>query len=438
MNNKLKILFLGLFLNFQCAYGNDFGINLNWFDNFHDENLKKCIYEALSHNKDIQIARKNILKLRQETNLNISKEMPNVNVGSDYLLLKVPKTAIPNNDIQTNSYALPFNVQWEVDYLLKNYNQVQKSRLDEKNSYLELKASNLMVVSDVASFYFNISKLNEEIEKQTKIKDNSYQIFLRKRKMFDYGVISSIELNKAEENYLEEKNKCEILYTEKERFLTSLLYYMGKTPSNRDLIKITHFGDIDFKGVYPETLKGDIIQYRPDVSKMENELEKAKIDITIAKKEFLPQINIIGLMVFSTFVQNFGWDGVFAALLAGATQNIFDGGKRVFTLKKRKAEYELMVENFLKTDLNALKEVNDALFKVKTDYKVYENEKMKLNLSNSNFKKVSNSFNKGTKSYIDYLDENILFLKNDISYQNSKNQNFTNLLTLYKAVGGAL
>ncbi|MDO5437795.1 MAG: TolC family protein, partial [bacterium] len=167
-------------------------------------------------------------------------------------------------------------------------------------------------------------------------------------------------------------------------------------------------------------------------------IKKSKIDVTIAKKDFLPSINVFGIMVFSTFVQNFGWDGVFAALTAGATQTLFDGGKRIFTLKKRKIEYETAVENYLKADLNALKEVNDALYTLKKDFEIFKNNEKRLNVADSNFIRVFKSYSEGTKSYIDYLDENTRYIRADKTFLDSKNQNFINLLSLYKAVGGAL
>ena len=413
-------------------------INVAWFKNFNDPILYEYIEKALLCNKDIKIAKQNILKYRQEKNLNISELFPEINVGANYLLLKIPKSAIPRNDIQTNSFALPFSVNWEVDYLLKNYNKVQKARFDIENSIYNLHSSSLIVMTDTASSYFNVSNLNEQIEKQEKIKNLTEEIFKRREKMFKTGVISAIELNLSQKTLINEINNLNSLKKQREIFLTNLAYLTGESPYNLDDIKITPLNKIDYKGFYPDTLKGDIIFNRPDIEKAENEIKKAKIDITIAKKEFFPKINVIGVLVFSTVVQNFGWDGVLGALLAGATQNLFDGGKRIFTFKKSKIEYETAIENFLKTDLNALKEVNDALYTLKKDYENYKNNEKKLKLTEENFIKVFNSYNKGAKSFIDYLDENNKLLNSDMDYFNSKNRNFNNLLSLFKAAGGAL
>ena len=413
-------------------------LNLKWFDNFQDPNLTKYILMAIEQNKDVEIARKNILKYRQEKNLSLSKLYPELNVGANYALLKIPASSIPNTDIQPNSFILPFNFNWELDYLLKNYNRVEQAKLDIKNSILELESTGLIAATDTASAYFNVSNLNKQIEEGKKILNSNKKIYEAYKKMLKIGAVNIVDVNLKEEIYLNSLNNLNNLKKQRGVFLTNLAYLTGNSPYNLDEMEITPIDKINFKGNYPENLVGSVICNRPDIKKLENEIKKAKIDITIAKKDFLPKITIIGLMSFSTIVQNFGWDGVFAALVAGATQNIFDGGKRIFNFKLSKVEYETKIENYLKADLNALKEVNESLYTLKKDYESLLNGEKNINLAEINFNKANKMYNCGKSSYLDYLDESNVYTNSNISYYNLKNQNFINLISLYKAVGGEL
>ena len=413
-------------------------LNLKWFDNFQDPNLTKYILMAIEQNKDVEIARKNILKYRQEKNLSLSKLYPELNVGANYALLKIPASTIPNTDIQPNSFILPFNFNWELDYLLKNYNRVEQAKLDIENSILELESTGLIAATDTASAYFNVSNLNKQIEEGKKILNSNKKIYEAYKKMLKIGAVNIVDVNLKEEIYLNSLNNLNNLKKQRGVFLTNLAYLTGNSPYNLDEMEITPIDKINFKGNYPENLVGSVICNRPDIKKLENEIKKAKIDITIAKKDFLPKITIIGLMSFSTIVQNFGWDGVFAALVTGATQNIFDGGKRIFNFKLSKVEYETKIENYLKADLNALKEVNESLYTLKKDYESLLNGEKNINLAEINFNKANKMYNCGKSSYLDYLDESNVYTNSNISYYNLKNQNFINLISLYKAVGGAL
>ena len=413
-------------------------LNLKWFDNFQDPNLTKYILMAIEQNKDVEIARKNILKYRQEKNLSLSKLYPELNVGANYALLKIPASTIPNTDIQPNSFILPFNFNWELDYLIKNYNRVEQAKLDIENSILELESTGLIAATDTASAYFNVSNLNKQIEEGKKILNSNKKIYEAYKKMLKIGAVNIVDVNLKEEIYLNSLNNLNNLKKQRGVFLTNLAYLTGNSPYNLDEMEITPIDKINFKGNYPENLVGSVICNRPDIKKLENEIKKAKIDITIAKKDFLPKITIIGLMSFSTIVQNFGWDGVFAALVAGATQNIFDGGKRIFNFKLSKVEYETKIENYLKADLNALKEVNESLYTLKKDYESLLNGEKNINLAEINFNKANKMYNCGKSSYLDYLDESNVYTNSNISYYNLKNQNFINLISLYKAVGGEL
>ncbi len=434
---KILIAFF-IFLNSNFVFANSCTIDLDWFKGFGDEKLMNYIFLAMENNNDIKIAKNNILKFTQDKNLNISDEFPNFSIGSNYLLLKVPQLAIPNNDIQTNSYALPFLTIWEIDYLGKKYNKITKSKIDIENSCYDLKAINLMTAVDVASNYFNISNTEKQILLQEKILSLSKNLYEKNRKKFEYGYISLFELNNYKNLVLEEENYLLNLYKNKMLFINNLLYLIGKSPYMTDLISVTPFDEIDYKGKYFDFIKGNAILNRPDILKAENEIKKAKIDITIAKKDFLPSINLFGVLSFSTIVQNFNWKGALAALSAGAMQNLFDGGRRFFTLKKRKIEYETKIEEYLKADLNALKEVNDVLYTLKIDYKIYQNNLAKMVVSSDNLTKVFDSYNKGAKSHLDYLSENSNYIKQEILLADSKNKNLINLLSLYKALGGIM
>ena len=109
-------------------------------------------------------------------------------------------------------------------------------------------------------------------------------------------------------------------------------------------------------------------------------LEKAKIDVRIARKDFLPTFNITGLWVFNTIAPGtfFSWESSLAAILAGASQDIFMGGRKIANLKIQKAKYEELFEKYRQTDLEAVKEVNTALCLIKHDTIIDKNTKQKL------------------------------------------------------------
>ena len=87
--------------------------------------------------------------------------------------------------------------------------------------------------------------------------------------MYETGVISSVELNETNKLFEEEKNTLENLKKERASFITELCYLIGYTPYEADNITVSSFDKIEYTGIYPEILKGDIVLNRPDIIKFD-------------------------------------------------------------------------------------------------------------------------------------------------------------------------
>lgn len=169
-------------------------------------------------------------------------------------------------------------------------------------------------------------------------------------------------------------------------------------------------------------------------------LEKAKIDIRVARKEFLPRFNITGLWIFNTIAPGtfFSWESSLAAILAGASQDIFTGGRKIANLKIQKAKYEELFEKYRQTDLEAVKEVNTALCLIKHNTTVDKNTLAKVQYEYKNLENSRKKYARGTISAPEYLNDLSKFIDVQKEAIQTKNQRLVNYFTLYKAVGGKL
>lgn len=413
-------------------------INLDFWKKFNDELLIKYIVCAVNNNYDLKNLRLKINELRQTKNLEISKQFPSVSVGANYFGLKIPRTAIPFQGFRDNSFALPFILNWEIDMFGKRKNKIDMAWENIRGAIYEESGAAISLASEVAGIYFNISNLNAQIEIQKEVIKNSEEKLGRVQKAYNSGVMNAIDLNNAQKTVEYEKIILNDYKKQRESFLLNLSYLMGE---NLNEVKNFEFSDIrliEYRDKIPECINSDVTIYRPDVLKKEAELKKAKIDVTLARKEFLPNVNVFGVLMFSTLTPNFGWPGAVANLLAGATENIFSGGRRIFNVKQKKIVYNEALNEYLKTDLNAIKEINDTLYSLKSDDKTYKSNLKNLHFEEDNFIRVSNSFSSGVSNWIDVLDNQNNFLSEKSKVLNSKVQRFVDIISLYKAVGGRL
>jgi outer membrane protein TolC len=144
--------------------------------------------------------------------------------------------------------------------------------------------------------------------------------------------------------------------------------------------------------------------------------------------------------VFNTFLPGnfFNWDSIIASIFAGARQEIFRGGLRFANLRISQAQYEQLFEMYRQTDLNAVKEVNDALVIIKIDTQTDNNTLEKLRLQARDFADADKKFKRGVISYPELLSAQQELLNMQQNQIQTKTTRLVNYLTLYKAVGGKL
>lgn len=435
-----KILLLSSLLFFaQTCFAMDINeLNIEFFNRFNDENLNSYIQQALNNNHDLKKAEHVVEQYRQQVKYSLGKELPSFSVGANYLGIKVPE--LDNFQLKDNAFILPFIANYEADLLLKNRDKTKAVKKSYEAAKSDEKAIYLALLSDVATVYTNILQYDELIEKQAKVLKNQEEILERSNKKFECGVISTTELNNAKKNVETVRSSLENLKKERETAMMQLAVLTGNSSLNISEMKFGTLENFEYSGEIPEEISSEVIFARPDVKASEAKLEKAKIDVRVARKEFFPRFNIVGIWTFNTIAPGtfFSWESSLAAILAGATQDIFKGGMKVANLKIQKAKYEELFEDFNQTNLEAVKEVNTALCIIKHDKQIEENTKNELKLETEIFSNAQRKISQGVISEPEYLAEENRLISTQTDYAQAKTQRIVNYFTLYKAVGGKL
>lgn len=413
-------------------------LNTDFFNKFNDSCLNYYIDEALKNNHELKKAEKVVEQYRQEVKYSFGRELPSFSVSANYLGIKVPK--LDNFQLKKNAFVLPFFANYEADLLLKNRDKTKSSKKQYEASQAQEKAIYLALLSDVATVYTNLLEYDELIKIAEENLAISTKLHKINQKRLERGVITTTQLNESMQNVESSKTVIENLKKQQEILLMQLAVLSGKSATEAQNLKRGTLQDFEYSGKIPNEIESDVIFSRPDVITAEKKLEKAKIDVRIARKEFLPTFNITGIWAFNTIASGsfFSWESSLAALLAGATQDIFAGGRKVVNLKMKKAKYEELFEEYKQTDLNAVKEVNTALCIIKHDTAVEKNTTNKTSLEYDNLMKSKQKLEQGTISYPEYLAELSKFLDKQNSSIQAKSQRLVNYYTLYKAVGGQL
>ncbi len=413
-------------------------LNLEFFSRFNDDYLTHYINEAIENNHNAKQASARVEQYKQQMKSTLGKELPTLSAGADYLGVKIP--TLDNFKLKKSAFVLPFVVNYEADLLLKNRDKTKSAGKTHEISKENEKATYIALLSDTATVYINILQYDELIEIQKELAENARKILENDQRKYGKGVINTTTLNNSQKDYEIAKNNLEKLEKEREVSLMQFLVLLGRNPQCTCITERGNIKDFEYKGVIPSEIESDVIFSRPDVAVAEKQLEKAKIDVRVARKEFLPTFNITGLWIFNTLAggQFFSWESSLASLTAGAMQDIFEGGKKVANLKFQKAKYEELFENYRQTDLEATKEINTSLCIIKHDTNIDNNTKNQLAFEKKNYEDAQKMLTAGVISNNDFYNIKRRFLTEEFETLQTKTQRLADYITLYKATGGKL
>lgn len=411
--------------------------NVDYFDRFGDELLKCYILRAIEKNHSAREASYKSEEFRQQVKHTFGAELPSLSTSPSYLGLHVGGR-LAALDIPKNIFILPFTLSYEADFLLKNRDKTHRDRKIYESTEFQEQTAYISLSSDVATLYTNILKTNKMIELQRELVAANEQYLGYAYKKLARGIISQNDFNAYGAQLNRAWADLEDLEKSKQILLTQFALLLGESPNNANCLDFGRFDNLH-NAKAPDEIPSDVIFSRPDVLSIERQLESAKIDTTVARKELFPRFNILGNYAFTTIGPGnfFGWDSTVAAILAGAAQDIFKGGK-IANIKMKKAKYMELFEEYKQIELQALKDVNDALCQIKFDEKITSESFKELSYRENTLNRDSKKLIRGAISSPDYLSQKMTKIESEQNHVTKKANQIIDNFTLYKAVGGKL
>lgn len=419
---------------YEDSYKYDY-VNLDFWNSFNDENLNNYIILAIKNNYDLKIAKLNVDEFYQNMKLQFANELPQGGIGFAPSYGKILKQKTDWN------MALPMIINYEADIFLKNRDKTRSAKKLYEASQYDERAAYISVASSVGTVYLNIATLNDIIAYQEEIVQLRKEIHEMMHESNIHGLVSTSDVVKADKSYINGTTQLIEYKKIKMKLLNQLAVLIGESPDNIENLNISRLSEIKYTKPIPNEISTEIITNRPDYLKSLKMLEKSGIDVRIAKKEFLPTFNISGLALFLS--QN-GGSGMFKSgnsiygMAAAAMLPVLTGGSRLAGLRLRKIQYDKILENYHKTNLIAIQEVNDAMITVKRDTERLNQHQQQLKLENQDFSYTQQRYKQGIISKLDLIQmqENLLSINQMVS--NTKGLCYVDYIDLYKATGSKL
>jgi multidrug efflux system outer membrane protein len=337
--------------------------DLPWWSVFRDPVLQDLVHVATTNNYDLRITLMRVDQARAIQAQARSQFLPQVGYGgeanrgkNEYLGMPAP-----NGGRTDNSFVAGFGAVWELDLWGRVRRMNEAARANFMASQEGRRAVMVSLVSGVASTYFELLELDDQLAIAKRTRD-SYE---RTLKLFSDqhagGLASKLEVARAElalRTVTATIPEIERQIGLKENAINTLL---GRNPG--PIARTSTLLAQQMPVEIPVGLPSTLLERRPDVRAAEQQVRMANAEIGVAIGDFFPRI---GLTTFyggtSTEFDNLmkSEANVWSAA-ATAAGPIFTGGRLTGRYRQTKAAWEEARLRYQQTALTAFREVSDAL-----------------------------------------------------------------------------
>ena len=412
--------------------------DLSWNQLFTDPILQTHINTALQHNMDIRIAIQNIAAAEATMKQGKAGYIPALNLGADWTHQELSKNSQFGallQDRSTDQFQFTGNLSWEADI----WGKIRSNKRATNASYLQSIAAKQAVqttlISDVASAYFQLMALDEQLKIADSTIGNRTKSIDIIKALKDAGSANEVGVKQTEAQLyatqlISEDIKTNIILLE--NFLSVLL---GESPRNIERGNLENQQlPIEIKSGFPAKL----LSKRPDVIAAEYNLISNFEFTNVARSNFYPSLTLTANGGFQSIELKewFSANSLFANVITGLTQPVFNQRQIRTRFEVAKANQERAYLQFEQTLLTAGKEVSDAM-------QQYNNETTKLEIRSKQVAALKSAadysdelLTYGLVNYLEVLTAKDQSLNTQLNLVDNKYRQFDAIINLYKALGG--
>ena len=413
-----------------------------WRDFFHDPLLQHLIATALSNNRDLRQAALNVEAARAQYRVQRAELLPQLSVAADGVAQRVPADLSPSGAATIHrSLQVAGVVSWEIDL----WGRVRSLREQALEAYMALDetrlAAQLGLVAEVANAYLAL-RADQELLGLTQETLRSQQRSLTlTTQLVEAGSASQIDQRRAEMalRSVEAQLAVHTRQAARDRNALALLLGQALTPDlSRQLDAVVTLPDGLVPADLPVGMPSNLLTRRPDVRAAEHQLRGANAIIGAARAAFLPTISLTG----AAGTASASLDGLFNAgsrawsFMPKITLPIFQGGALKANLDVATVRKRIEITHYEKAIQVAFTEVADGLAGQRTLDDQVRAEQQLVAASHKAYELAGQRFTEGVDDSLSLLDaQRTLYSAQQILVR-TRLARVTNLINLYKALGG--
>lgn len=296
------------------------------------------------------------------------------------------------------------NVGYELDFWGKNLAAVEAALGRRKALEIEQYATQLLLSSMIVQAAIDLQQAYDQVATEQKMLQQQEQILSLTQKRFAAELDSQIDLKQAEAAIPATRGRIAALEESIELCRNRLSALLGKGPDRGRAIARPRLERPETVTI-PSTLPAELLGRRPDVVAQRWRVEAAAREIEGAKARFYPNINLsayagrqsLGFDLFtdaSSRIFSFG---------PAISLPIFHGGLLRANLAAQDAAYDIAVEAYNQTLVDALHDISDQLSSIRWLRERIDQQQQAVDTSVQAAQLVNHRYAAGLATYLQLL-----------------------------------
>lgn len=442
-----------------------------WWRGYADPELDRLIDTALRQSPDIAIATARIAAARAQERESRAAYLPEVTAQAGANYQKFSKNAglssltslfgggasdatgasggtggtgtgsgggvaAPGGGVTT--YSAGFDASWEIDLFGGVTRQVEGSRARIDAAVWNARDAQLSLVAEVVDAYLQLRVLQQretiaraEIDRQARnlrIAQNTAKV----------GLIAEGDFVRQRGELATAQASIGPIVAEGKAQMHALGVLTGRTPESLIVELSRPRGPLGLPPTVPPGLPSELLRRRPDIRAAERNLAAASADIGVAVADLYPRFSLTGMaQLISTALGNlFTGDSLQLSGNAGVSFPLLDFGRRKGVVAERRAAADEAYAQYQRTVLSALRDVEDALVRIRSEQDVRTSLAAGLADAARGEQAVEARYRSGLTDFGDVLSARQSLYNAQDQLAQSEGALRRNLLSLYKALGG--
>ncbi|MBW7898826.1 MAG: efflux transporter outer membrane subunit [Candidatus Brocadia sp. BROELEC01] len=422
-----------------------------WWKAFNDPTLDQLIKLAYQQNLPLQITGLRILEARARLGLAIGQQFPQQqelfgSASKENFSGNAPNSSF--RDKNYRNYQAGFDAVWELDFWGKFRRDVQSAHAGLIASEADYDNALVSLTAEVARTYTAIRTFEMLIELtrgNVKLQEEGLMIA---ESRFRHGVVT--ELDVAQSRTLLENTRASVpqMQSGQRQAENALSTLLGEPPGAIQTFLNGQKGIPVAPAEVAVSVPAELLRRRPDIRSAELSAAAQCARIGIAKADLYPKFSLFGEIGFQSsgqggFQSNHAhFDNIFdsASLFYSFGPSVqwpfFNYGRIKNNVRVQDARFQQLIVNYKNTVLRAAQESEDALIGFLKAQEAATFTQNSVNAARRSVEIALVQYREGAVDYQRVLDTQRVLLQEEIRLTETRSSIATNLIALYKALGG--